>query len=942
MQLTDEQKKIIRFKADSIVVSNPGTGKTTTLALRVIHLLEDGVDPDDIICITFTNKAKKEMYDAINMLSNDDFSDHVKKVHIHTFHSFAYKRLLDSGRIGEMVIDENRTRYAVYRIFKDNNMFNYGKEYIINTIVPAATGAIQYIKSFGVMPDMINITKASARLEQDHKDYIKKSKYTMAEMQTFLKYFVITYTDYEKSKQDAIDYTDILIKFLEGLEGPLFKHALIDEMQDMNKMEADIAGRVAETVFFVGDEKQAIFGFQGGSTKYLNDFKKRCKKLLLSANRRSTNQILDYAKQYYLDRTDLDEATKKDLEGFRSEKSGEIPLVITTESPYSNVLRLIRENPGKRIGILTRTNYQIMEISDILKAENIHHKTTASRTTTDRAKKHIITFLEGMLYDDVTHKIKASLTVLSPYPLAEALALAEALDADKRGKERSVPGLEELKKWGCGMTAGELDKLFDNIILPICMAHGPEWFFTAITIKQNVDQYLGLGGDAPTRERLFEYLAVGADSEFGAEKAGSDDGRTGADENVSVMGYDITISTVHKAKGQEYDVVIYLPKDTSSSPTKFIDVVKTAIMQSSGINVSGELEREESNFHFVAFTRAREKLAIITRNKVDFNIKGLCRMVEDESAGDDEEAIISTTTDMERESEQARYREAYAAFVAGRLEESMRQIGQDGWIEKQIVDYFRGLERISPTKTKSKPSEFLKEIFKIPRIETNKSLRFGDMFHRAIRDVLDGKRDVEDAVKYYCNDERDAFKKMKKSIQNALDAIDEFGSEFQNLKVHALEKHVEVSIGDMTDYDVDDMTFSGYIDAIFKHDSGYLVIDYKTDKTTSDAPKHHKQLAAYKKMLSLTEDIPEDKIDIRIIFVSITGNINTGRNDYDAPKTRQNPYPRFENDLQKVLEWKQDTNKFIDDLLKEDADMDSPYDVIVESLKRSRAVLTKY
>ena len=282
------------------------------------------------------------------------------------------------------------------------------------------------------------------------------------------------------------------------------------------------------------------------------------------------------------------------------------------------------------------------------------HKTTASKAIAGKAKEHIVSFLEGMLHDDVKYKIQAALTVLSPYPLDEALELAETLDADGGEEGRDGPGLEKLKKWGCGMTADELDELFDNTILPICVAHGPEWFSTAVSIKRNIDQYLTF--DFPTREGLFEYLTIGAEPGAGAEGGRWDDDKTDAGEKAGEG--DITVSTVHKAKGQEYDVVIYLPKDIRSSKTKFIDIVKTAIMQSVGTDIGGELEGEQARLHFVAFTRARKRLAVITSDREDFGIRGLCELVKDESAEEEETGPTAA------EREQARYREAYSMFVA--------------------------------------------------------------------------------------------------------------------------------------------------------------------------------------------------------------------------------------------------------------------------------------
>ena len=86
-----EQKAILAVKKDTIVISNPGTGKTTTLGFKVVDLLDSGVKPEDILCITFTAKAKKEMFAAIYKTAPGNFPDSViMKIRIHTFHGFAH------------------------------------------------------------------------------------------------------------------------------------------------------------------------------------------------------------------------------------------------------------------------------------------------------------------------------------------------------------------------------------------------------------------------------------------------------------------------------------------------------------------------------------------------------------------------------------------------------------------------------------------------------------------------------------------------------------------------------------------------------------------------------------------------------------------------------------------------------------------------------------
>ena len=149
IELTDEQRAIVETDEDTIVISNPGTGKTFTLALKVIRLLENGVDPEDILCITFTDKARQEMFEAIYGMSKGMFPDStVMKINVHTFHSFAYNYLLDVGLISGDIIKDNILKFSILESFVANQALHYGKAYTISDIVPKVRNAIRYIKSF--------------------------------------------------------------------------------------------------------------------------------------------------------------------------------------------------------------------------------------------------------------------------------------------------------------------------------------------------------------------------------------------------------------------------------------------------------------------------------------------------------------------------------------------------------------------------------------------------------------------------------------------------------------------------------------------------------------------------------------------------------------------------------------------------------------------------
>ena len=493
MQVSEEQQDIINTRKDTIVIANPGTGKTTTLSLKVVKLLEEGANPEDILCITFTVKARKEMFDAIRKRGRGKFQDaDIMKINIHTFHSFAYNYLRDQGEISGDILGNNFLRFLVLNSFEQNKALNYEKEYIISDIMPQAENAIRYIKSFGIKPDKIDIKKTEKILE---KNFNKKSSYTIEEIKAFLKYFVKAYQEYESSKLKKTDYSDMLLIFLEKFHGVKFEHVLVDEMQDMNGTEAEIAKRVAKNLFLVGDAKQAIFGFQGGSVKNFEKFRETYETKLLSKNWRSSQQILNYAKKYFLEKTEDKEQFQIELSSFGSDTVGEIPKVISTNAHLMKVLEVIEENPDKTVGIITRTNKKIIEISKVLDANGIKYASTSSQATTQQAKEAIQRYLKGLLSEKMEDKIAGTFTVFSRYTLKEAFGFSQAF------KTKKYEELGKIKLEGAELRREDLDMIFTSTIMPVCASKGAEWFATAISVKQEVDEYLTF--KVPTFEGFF-------------------------------------------------------------------------------------------------------------------------------------------------------------------------------------------------------------------------------------------------------------------------------------------------------------------------------------------------------------------------------------------------------------------------------------------------------
>ena len=148
-----EQQAILNAKGNVMVISNPGTGKTTTLALKVLNLLKNGVEPEEILCITFTAKAKKEMFDSIYDLAQGQIEDSViMKIPIHTFHSFAYDYLTSAGLIPENIAGNNLLRYSILESLDSNKALNYTKSHVIGRLLGKIENSMRYIKNFGLLP----------------------------------------------------------------------------------------------------------------------------------------------------------------------------------------------------------------------------------------------------------------------------------------------------------------------------------------------------------------------------------------------------------------------------------------------------------------------------------------------------------------------------------------------------------------------------------------------------------------------------------------------------------------------------------------------------------------------------------------------------------------------------------------------------------------------
>ncbi|MEW6144170.1 MAG: ATP-dependent DNA helicase [Thermodesulfobacteriota bacterium] len=880
---TPKQQEILNAEGNVLVTANPGTGKTFLLSRKYLKAVRDGIPPEEILCLTFTDKARREMEERIiGLLTESGIKPDLSKLNIYTFHSYALENL-ERGNI----VSSNLLRFTVYKYLADEEVFNYASSHLIDTIVPKVENLIRYLKSFGITPAKINLEKTLPMLEGDKK-ISKKEK------EIFAREFVKIFERYEEVKKGGgMDYADLLINFLRLEDIPRYEIVLVDELQDVNRMEAEIAIRSGKRFFAVGDKKQAIFGFQGGSILNFSLFEKSSH-FILSENWRSTDEILAYAREYFVSKT-KDESHGRELSELKSAGGlgGEKPVIYHVERKLipcavAEILKSSAEGNGTT-AVIARTNGQIMEISRELTKENIPFSSTFL-TASNEARTSIIKYLRGMLSNNIDEIKNALVTPFSPVSLQDAFDILDDRDATMETLREKVPVF--MAERGTLNSMEDVNRLFTERIIPAASPYGREYFTAAINLQDAFQEALGFLKDM-NRESLLAYLRT---ADLTSDEIETDSG--------------ITLTTVHKAKGKEYDTVIYAPF-TPPDKSNYQDEVVESILRLEGIDAEEELEEETLRINFVAFTRAKRKLAVVTEKFSEFhNAYAAEGRIE-----------VSAARDMDLDESR---KKAFTCFVSGEFERAKDLLERkESWLTDYVKNFFVSLGSISFSSINNKTAyEFLvKYILRLR--EDTKSLSTGLSVH-AIADEL---------IKSGQSDCAPDLEPFKTNITTLLDAI-----RLKYPESHATEMSFKVPLGGIIDTE-EELLFAGFIDAVFRNGDSYLIVDWKTDRNTDKGSEHRQQLEAYKRAFCLANGLDPDKVKVSIGFVGLRSALNTGTIEcvLDDQQPRKTAFETFTKKVGNLLRWKKDPESFFHEILE--AEINDPlWRSIVEQYMRERKV----
>ena len=290
--LNDEQFAAVTAKPGPIlVIAGAGSGKTRTLTYRVAYLIENGVEPENILLLTFTNKSSREMLERVgNLLPHD-----ISRIWGGTFHSVANKLL---------------RRHA--------NVLGFSSDFTILDRDDAADLAVAALRATGIDPKdktlpkgavLLDIFGLAANTEKSIGSIVDSHYPFFAQILDKLEATHRIFRD-RKKVDNVMDYDDLLVYALRLLQDhedirkfyqEQFQHVLVDEYQDTNKIQSDFIDTIAayhHQVMAVGDDAQSIYSWRGANFENVLTFPERfpgTREVRIETNYRSTPEILALA-----------------------------------------------------------------------------------------------------------------------------------------------------------------------------------------------------------------------------------------------------------------------------------------------------------------------------------------------------------------------------------------------------------------------------------------------------------------------------------------------------------------------------------------------------------------------------------------------------------------------------------------------------------------------
>ncbi len=634
--LNDAQKEaVLHIDGPLMIIAGAGSGKTKVLTTRIAHLLSNGVDAFNILALTFTNKAAREMKERVErILGNNE----ARNLYIGTFHS-VFARILraEAPKLGYphhfTIYDTDDAKSVVKTVVNELNLDDkhYKPNIVYNRISQAKNGLVsptEYATDYYIQQEDIRSNRPA--ISQIYEAYAKRC-----------------------FKNGSMDFDDLLLKFYELLKNfpeslhkyqHKFKYILIDEFQDTNPAQYEIIkllGAVYENVCVVGDDAQSIYSFRGATIENILQFQKDyddVKVVKLEQNYRSTQSIINAANEVI------------------KHNKGQIPKNLWTENTEGEKIRLVRtmtdNDEGKFVAdtiqeqklrnhfnnrdfaILYRTNSQSRAFEESLRRMAIPYTIYGGISFYQRKEiKDFISYLRVI----VNHNDEESLKRIINFP-ARGIGKSSLDKAVLMANEKNISMWDVLNNAASmGYKAGTLESI-DQFVQMIksfaSMLNTKNAYEVATHVGKQTNIVKELFNDKTT-EGLARYENIQELLNSIKEWVDDQQNRSLIDEDgilidnintqetqkgqASLSGYlqqitlltdtdqkdpdadTVKLMTIHAAKGLEFSCVFAAGLEESLFPNAM------------SINTREELE-EERRLFYVVITRAKHKLWITYAN----------------------------------------------------------------------------------------------------------------------------------------------------------------------------------------------------------------------------------------------------------------------------------------------------------------------------------------
>ena len=599
----------LQMDGPMIVIAGAGSGKTRVLTYKIAYLMTEGVDPFNILALTFTNKAAKEMKERIATIVGNE----AKNLWMGTFHSvFARILRIEAHKIGYTsnftIYDSDDSQKLVSRIIKE---FNLDKDqYKYKSIF----SRISSMKNSFITPN----------------DYLNNEELLLSDKISNRSKFYQIYNEYVERcfKAGAMDFDDLLLKTNELLNSypdtlskyqNIFKYILVDEYQDTNHSQYLIIRALSDkfqNICVVGDDAQSIYSFRGANINNILNFQKDfpdSKIFRLEQNYRSTKNIVNAANS-------LIENNQKRLKKnvWTENESGEkisVNKLLTDGEEGRFVASSIFENKmqsqlqNSDFAILYRTNAQSRSFEDALRKKNISYRVYGGLSFYQRKEiKDVLAYLRLLINPDDEQAFKRIIN----FP-ARGIGQTTLNKIAVEAKNSSVSDyifIKDLLKSSEILNNSTKNKLLDFVIMIESIKnkieHADVFDITKEVLKQsglynlykNDESLEGINRIQNIEELLNgikDFVENNEKSQASVSSFLQDVALATDQDNDTNDNNKVSLMTVHLAKGLEFPYVYIVGLEENLFPSAM------------NLNSRTELE-EERRLFYVALTRAEKKI----------------------------------------------------------------------------------------------------------------------------------------------------------------------------------------------------------------------------------------------------------------------------------------------------------------------------------------------